>query len=50
MKSPANLSGLTKQVCSGINLVIGQQATIDFTLQVAGVSENIVVVEDATGS
>ncbi len=42
-----SLSGFTKQVRSGVNLVIGQQANLDFTLQVAGVSENIIVVEDA---
>jgi hypothetical protein len=42
-----SLSGFTKQTRRGVNLVIGQQATIDFTLQVTGVSENIVVVEDA---
>ncbi|HEY7160788.1 MAG TPA: TonB-dependent receptor, partial [Acidobacteriota bacterium] len=42
-----SLSGFTNQTRSGINLVIGQQANIDFTLQVSGVSENIVVEEDA---
>jgi hypothetical protein len=42
-----NLSGFTQQTRSGVNLVIGQQASIDFTLQVSGVSESIVVEEDA---
>jgi hypothetical protein len=42
-----SLSGFTQQTRSGVNLVIGQQANIDFTLQVSGVSESIVVEEDA---
>ncbi|HSE39877.1 MAG TPA: carboxypeptidase-like regulatory domain-containing protein, partial [Acidobacteriota bacterium] len=41
------LSGFSTQVRRGITIAVGQQANIDFTLQVTGVTENIVVEEDA---
>jgi outer membrane receptor for ferrienterochelin and colicin len=41
------LSGFSTQVRKGVNILVGQQANIDFTLQVSGVTESIVVEEDA---
>src|SRR5262245_43061908 len=42
-----SLAGFSTQVRSGVNLVIGQEANIDFTMQVAAVAESITVEEDA---
>src|SRR5215510_2359332 len=41
------MPGFKQQVRSGINLVIGQQAVIDITLEVGGTAEQITVSEEA---
>src|SRR6059036_2539561 len=41
------MPGFKQQVRSGINLVIGQQAVIDLTLEVGGTAEQITVSEEA---
>src|SRR5262245_52794304 len=41
-----NLSGFATQVRSGVNILVGQQAQLDFTMKVATVEESIVVDED----
>src|SRR2546427_599937 len=41
------MPGFKQQVRSGINLVVGQQAVIDITLEVGGTAEQITVSEEA---
>src|SRR5213082_3901211 len=41
------MPGFKQQVRTGINLVIGQQAVIDLTLEVGGAAEQITVSEEA---
>src|SRR5262245_37973285 len=43
----AMIRGVKQQVRSGINLVVGQQAVVDLTLEVGGNAEQITVSEEA---
>ena len=41
------LAGFVTQVRSGVNLLVGQQAKLNFTLSVTAVEESVIVEEDA---
>src|SRR5437764_10830188 len=41
------MPGFKQQVRTGVNLVIGQQAVIDLTLEVGGAAEQITISEEA---
>src|SRR5437879_11461421 len=41
------MPGIKQQVRSGINLVVGQQAVINFTLEVGAAAEQVTVTEEA---
>src|SRR5437899_11301535 len=41
------MAGFKQQVSSGINLVIGQQAVINLTLEVEAAAEQVTVTEEA---
>src|SRR3989454_7441140 len=43
----AELSGFKQQVRRGINLVVTQEAVVNFTLEVGDLKENVTVTEDA---
>ena len=43
----AGLSGFKQQVRRGINLVVTQEAVVNFTLEVGDLKENVTVTEDA---
>ena len=41
------LAGFVTQVRSGVNILVGQQAKLNFTLSVTAVEESVIVEEDA---
>src|SRR6058998_514776 len=43
----ANMPGFKQEVRSGINLVVGQEAVVDLTLEVGGAAEQVTVTEEA---
>ena len=43
----AEAAGFKRQVRSGVNLVVAQEAVVNLTLEVGGVTEQVIVSEDA---
>jgi len=42
-----NHAGFKQQVRSGINLVVGQEAVVNLTLEVGAIAEQVTVTEEA---